>query len=421
MKPQQAMLSGLIVNWRRFELSCWSQILESQSLAFSAGAAEWWFRLYELTIRGTLAASVDGSSSLDAYFAEMISLVETFLTAAPLGQYAARLHLLKSFGQYAKALSNVKHELESGALDHTSRILQNLHSFYHQFNGSVIHHLTERRMGLEKELLDYIKLATWKDINVHALKESAQRTHRRLYKCVRKLRELLREPVTPFLSFKPSEGAIQSSLPNCWTSDFIPLDPALPVVFANVTLSDGTPPYLLDLPLTFSKFTKFLKSHGEPIINAISFGFIDALAGQIADSATVLSTETQAAGNHVRLHKILMMRKKKAWVDLLQELKRAGLSSRLKPEILEHQQNKVWLMGRLTLTALQDTAFIDTASKAEDYLNRILLTMPELRRSLSSHHHDLPTPELQRATNFVESSFSLALSSQSRHDLSFFF
>ena len=414
LKLQQAALSDLIVQWRRLELSCWSKLLESHYASFCAGTADWWIRLYELTIRGTLAAAV-GGSSLDAYFSEMIPLLEQFISSSPLGQFTARLELLNSFGVYSKILSGIRCKSESDALARASRIIQNLHGFFSQFSHSVAGFFAEKRAVLEQELMDYIKLASWRDVNVHALKQSAQRTHRQLFKCVRKFRNLLREPVAPTFLYKKVDPTIEGQILSNWSRPvFSGLDSLSPVIFPNVAPADVMPHYMLDLSATFARFEDLLKSQGGPLINSVRFEPIDDFASQISETVAVLSSETDAAGGNIQIHKTLMMRKRKAWIDLLQELKRSGLPSRVKPEVLNRHQDKVWLLDRPFITDMQPSPFHGIFLKAEDYFNRLVHSLPDLRDSVAAHHGDLPTRELQRGVTFVESSFSLALSARAR-------
>ena len=414
LKPQQAALSELIVSWRRLELSSWSHLLESQYSSFCSGTADWWFRLYELTIRGTLAAA-GGDSPLDVYFAEMISLVEQFISGSPLGQFAARLELLNSFGLYSKILSDVRSKPESDALARGGRILQSLHGLFNQFSNSVSGFLAEKRSALENELLDYIKSASWKDINVYALKQSAQRTHHHLFKCARKFRDLLREPVAPIFLSKTTDLTIsQSLLSDCSRPVFTCLANTSAVTYPDDLSTKDMPIYMVNLSGTLMRFEHLLKSHGEPLVNSVCFETVDSLAGRISETVAILSSETDAAGDNKQMHKTLMMRKRKAWIDLLQELKRAGLSSRLKPEVLDRHQDKVWLLDRPSLTGRQSSAFHSAMLKAEGYFRRMLHFLPELRHSLSSYQGDLTIRELQRAVTFVESSFALALDTRAR-------
>ncbi|KAF8512096.1 midasin [Hysterangium stoloniferum] len=404
LKLQQAALSDLIISWRRLELTCWPRLLESQHLSFSASVADWWFRLYELTISGTLASL--GAASI--YFDQMVPLVEQFITTSPLGQFAPRMALLKSFATYSQALSNIKTGSEANVLARASRILHGLHALYDQFSVAVSQTLSDRRAPLEKELADYVKLASWKDLNVHALKQSAQKTHRQLFKCVRKFREALRESVGPILCIKPSDTLTDMSGVHLSKPVFYLVDTKSLRFSVTSMPSSVSPSYLQNLSGTFARFQRLLKTNAEPLIDNLSFGSVEDFSGQILEVSRTLALETEAAGNNLQLHKTLMMRKRRAWIDLLQESKRAGLSSRLKPDVIQRQGDKVWLLDRLDLTIPKENSLHQVMYRSSEYLNKLLLLLPELRASLASHHNDLTTRELERATNFVESSFTLA-------------
>jgi len=64
--------------------------------------------------------------------------------------------------------------------------------------------LTVERNKVEKDVQNLIKLASWKDVNVAALRASAVRSHHQLYKSVRKLRAILQKPASDF--FNPPEA-----------------------------------------------------------------------------------------------------------------------------------------------------------------------------------------------------------------------
>ena len=49
-------------------------------------------------------------------------------------------------------------------------------------------------------------MASWKDVNIDALKQSARRSHNNLYKIVRKYRAILSTPVQPIIEQGISES-----------------------------------------------------------------------------------------------------------------------------------------------------------------------------------------------------------------------
>ena len=75
--------------------------------------------------------------------------------------------------------------------------LFNVYKYYEQFLDHNTNALNEFRRPIEKELKQFVKIASWKDVNIHALKQSAQKTHRQLSKCVRKYKEIEERLFTP--------------------------------------------------------------------------------------------------------------------------------------------------------------------------------------------------------------------------------
>lgn len=102
-------ITGLIVEWRRLELTCWSRLLSTVQDHFGDPVAEWWFRFYETTIRS--APGVDGDSDDIApaqtpveYYRDLVALLDSFLATSSLGQFDSRLQLVLSFARLAAKL-----------------------------------------------------------------------------------------------------------------------------------------------------------------------------------------------------------------------------------------------------------------------------------------------------------------------------
>lgn len=106
-----------IVEWRRFELTCWSRLLHTVEDKFEEPVAHWWFRFYETTIRsapgleeeeggeGEAATEHKVDSDSSAYWAELVKLLDSFFQTCSIGQFSARLDLVLSFGRFALDLS----------------------------------------------------------------------------------------------------------------------------------------------------------------------------------------------------------------------------------------------------------------------------------------------------------------------------
>lgn len=227
-------ITNLIVEWRRLELTCWSRLLSTVQDRFGDPVATWWFRFYETTIRG--APGVDSDSeeaplqTPAEYYRDLVSLLDSFLATSSLGQFGARLQLVLSFARLAarlgeegpqievrRALSVVRSPLTrvqamegAAALRTVSRLMLNIYGFYDQFSPRVKSFLHAERARIDKDVQNLIKLASWKDVNVYALKQSAIRSHHQLYKSVRKLRAVLQKPASDFFTIPEFDRSLTS-------------------------------------------------------------------------------------------------------------------------------------------------------------------------------------------------------------------
>jgi midasin len=104
-------ITGLIVEWRRLELTCWSRLLSTVQDHFGDPVAEWWFRFYETTIRSAPGVDADSEGedginpqTLTEYYRELVALLDSFLATSSLGQFGSRLQLVLSFARLAARL-----------------------------------------------------------------------------------------------------------------------------------------------------------------------------------------------------------------------------------------------------------------------------------------------------------------------------
>lgn len=108
---------------------------------------------------------------------------------------------------YLELTTIYKQEIRGAeSLRRVSQILFNIHGFYDNFTANVTAYLKAERSRIEKDVQNLIKLASWKDVNVYALRQSAIRSHHQLYKSVRKLRAILQKPASDF--FVPGDSVV---------------------------------------------------------------------------------------------------------------------------------------------------------------------------------------------------------------------
>ncbi|CCL98515.1 uncharacterized protein FIBRA_00514 [Fibroporia radiculosa] len=427
LKTFQQNMIDLIVEWRRLELSSWQGLLESQAREFAHGAFEWWFRLYEALIKGVMAAVNEAGNDVTIvteYLDGLVPLLDEFLTSSPIGQYHTRLELLSGFTAYIEQLIDSRlgisqPELQA-ALGRTARILRFTVRFYGQFATAVNARLASQQAVLEKDVRAFIKLASWKDINVHALKQSAQRTHRQLYKSIRKFRDVLRQPVTELMV----PGAKVAEAPELEQTSLPIPDVDLGLVSMNLQLPDplsttDVSPHLAYLNRTYKTFERLIIDRMVPCLRSFSTTHISDLAHEIVTQAHALAAFPVPSGlssaQREKLFKSLLTRKRRAWSELLKELKRIGLAASVKPEVLSKLHSSRWL--REQMLASPDAhnypkSVPDALARAEEYLHRLASLLPGVRATLADHHQDVNTRELQRGVMFLESGYYMALDSQ---------
>ena len=417
LKSNQQELIGLIVEWRRTELSCWQVLLESQATSFAEGVSEWWFKLYDATVRGPLDAydsEASGSAQgLEQYLDTLIPLLDDFIRSSPLGQFHARLSLLQTFEDYLRQLSLSRLGDQRLTLDRIQRVLHATGRYYNLYSPLISSYLADQRAALEKEIRGFIKLASWKDINVQALKASAQQTHHHLYKIIRKFRYVLREPISERL---------RPTLADLPETKHLVIEPIVAEPAAYVSLPDGeaTEPssdHLVNLQRTFVRFSSFIDTSLRAFIHSKSAHAVDDLAVNIIVTTKQLAAmpipHATSAEKRLKLLKGLLVRKRKAWSDLLKELKHAGFVANVRREVLRQNADPRWLREQPIISDLPGIAF--PTGKSENYYLRLCGLLPELRTSLSNHHPDLTTRELQRGLGFLESAFSIAINLRSQY------
>jgi len=411
IKAERDELISLIIDWRRSELACWQTLLDAQSTAFVDEMSDWWFHLYDALVRGALASQESAGSDGEphqSYLDSLIPLLDDFMKGGPLGQFHTRLQLLSSFGRYTEMITPLKTPADGKVLEVINRVIHTTCSHYSLYSEPLLKHLQDRKRALQKEVEGFIKLASWKDVNVEALRQSSKKTHQQLYKIIRKFRDVLRQPVCDFLQPHASGGG-----------------EGLPLRFDAVTLNQ--PEHGSHFPsshkVAHSKGLKadhhgahdrlyaLVADHIKPGIRSSPADTVDDIAVEIittsaklAEYAVPPSLSGKLREKHINS---LQVRKRKAWSDLLKELKRSGLSSNVKPEILRRNASQTWVRQQPIIP--RASAIKIDIDKGETYFNKLCGSLPVLRVALSSHHSDLSTRELQRGVTFLECGFAMAI------------
>ncbi|CAA7261484.1 unnamed protein product [Cyclocybe aegerita] len=420
LKAHREDLIRLVVDWRRLELSSWQGLLESQAASLRDELAEWWFRLYDVIVR-VPSSLVTQDQKLDEatfqrHFQELAPLLNEFITSSPLGQFHARLRMIRSFEHYIVFIQPLHSVVQNSILQRVERILHATYQYYQLFSESLQKHLLEQKSPLDMEIKALVKLASWKDVNVEALKQSAKQTHVRLYKVVKKFRDVLRQPVIDKLQPFSATDADGEPL-SLGEND----DPALSVTFPDSLQDKGgqsnaSQNHIFHIRRTFGVYVSLISKQLCPFIRRCSPQLVDDVAVEIIRTARSLASIVIPPGPlQEKQLKALLVRKRKAWSDLLKELKHAGFSNSLKPEVLRQHTDQLWIKEQPIMPKTPADISVDNG---ERYFTKLCGSLTILRSSLPNHHGDLTTRELQRGQMFLESGFSMALDLRNRLTMS---
>ncbi|KIH94753.1 midasin [Sporothrix brasiliensis 5110] len=210
--------TATLVSWRKLELSTWSRLFDTEVDTCRQDAGTWWFIAYEAAVAGPMAILLesgkdvrDPNSTVLAYHAEqLLKELSSYLAGSIAGQYGARLDLLRQIAAHLRLLL-----LDYPALTVVSNALESLIGYYARFESQAIEAVKKGREGLQKKMNDVLLLASWRDTNIEALRESARKSHQKLFRLVRKFRAVLGQPMGPvILQGLPdieSEAVVQGS------------------------------------------------------------------------------------------------------------------------------------------------------------------------------------------------------------------
>ncbi|KAH7340561.1 hypothetical protein B0J17DRAFT_704975 [Rhizoctonia solani] len=376
LKAQQQQLTDLIIDWRRLELKCWSTILDKELASSVESISSWWPRLYE-SIVSVVASFEDDPTKLFHHLQQLVPLLDSYFVQSPLGQFEARLVLLQSFAELTRQLSE-----DSAPSDSFSRISDILESLCVQYLGLlpfVRESLKKQRAALEKDIGDFIKLASWKDTNVHALKQSAQKTHHALYKCIRKFRDVIRQPISEIVSSHRSDenSAFGNSPINSYSHEL----QVLPIT--RLVAEESSPLQNINISLALQKYQGYIEGVGKQLVLNEGSEFIHDLATRIISEAKELADTVIQSRRH--------------GADTSKHWFRGNA-------VLGHEDRTSLLS--LYIDPNHGRVFSEAISKNNIQFSKLLETLPEMRAALPHHHSDISTRDFQRACNLVESSFS---------------
>lgn len=415
LQPQRDAITNLIIEWRRLELHGWKRLLEKEQRLAYCLAKDWWFTLFQATIKS--------DSEEDNERTELVTLLDQYLRGSPLGQFLGRLNLLKAMHSYHVHLGGDKGLHFTQSQKKVQAMLLNIIRFFSQFAPTVEEYLNKKRAVVEREIADFVRLASWKDTNVHALKTSATKTHRKLHQCLRKFRHALAESIDPLLAnvgpIKEVKKA-RESLEVILARDLAPLCLSSNASSRQVWhLSEKEVPlHLINLETTASTLHRiFNHSISKSMQNQNFAEGVTDLSSTIIERSAALSNATPftATEENAKLVKNLETRKRKAWSDLLKELRRLGFTTTTCEGLSsKFMSDSAFVLSLEGLNVEQDQ--IIAINNAENQYYRLLAMLPLLRSAVSNRERnpDVDAGQLQLALSYVENGFMFANANRAR-------
>ncbi|AEY98895.1 FAGR074Cp [Eremothecium gossypii FDAG1] len=378
-------LTRLIVEWRKLELLTWKSLFEYENKSVERNIGNWWFHLYETIINANFK-NVEFHGT-DEEYTQLLLALNVFFSKSTYGEIHIRLQMVHAFIKHVSVLNS--------AGTPVLHALTNITTFYEQFLPVIEDSIAANKKILEKEISEVILLASWKDVNVDALKQSSRRSHNNLYKILRKYRDVLATEVSPLV-----QNGISASYK--LTSQFNKV--ALPMVkdisLCELKVQITELPSWATGPKVLLNLTRVEKNMAVYISRITGRALPDlyAYAQQVMTEADRLRSETPKvySKDKKKLLATLKSQKRKALSDTLKELRRIGLKTHFRDDI--HK-----LLGSVTsILANTKSLKCTAASSCDNYYFRLLDIIPRVRSTVSNPADDVPLPDLEAGLAIFE-------------------
>ncbi len=398
-------LTDMIVSWRRLELLTWARLLDMEDQKCSEDADSWWFIAYEVIIAVPLSMAGTKEDMQSHAEGTFCTLVE-FLTTTSMGQYTHRLGMIDCFRKHVELLVS-----EFPLMTVMYNALVNFLKYYRSFEALVQESLRKGRQTLEKEIREIIP--KFKDTNINALRQSAKRSHHKLFKVVRRYVTLLAQPSGTVLEMGYPENvpSSKSSSPNPVPASAAMVDSlALQICKQRIVGWERKPERIRNPDSTSARMFQMSELPPGSIDAAC---YIDSFTAELTESIKTLQNETLAKFTVENSENIkhLKARKRKLYAETLRDLRQMGFQSNMSAADLAKQASLSVILtnGR----AFANNLISSDVQIAEYYFHKLLSTMPQVKERSRNHSEDLTHREVTRSIGYLDSMISLLLQQRS--------
>ncbi|ODQ78812.1 hypothetical protein BABINDRAFT_162495 [Babjeviella inositovora NRRL Y-12698] len=410
-------LTRLIVSWRQLELKSWSCLFQQEDRVVEKSLGKWWFHLFETIIVPIMseeeeedfdvedikiedvkvedaradatdeAVKAPASADTEIGSSRVLSALNIFLSETTYGEFPHRLDLVRAFTAHVRAL------LPASAPALCS--LANLITFYEQFAPVIAEHVAQKRKALEKDVSEVILLASWKDVNVDALKQSARRSHAALYKLVRKYRTVLAGSVKQIIETGlPVSGAVSEhgaaiSIPHFYDVDLA----AVTAVCATLPTWASRAARLRDISLVEKNMGVYVAGVANEALPDL-LAFARELQGDMEELRR--KTPGEATEENKKEVAALKTQKRMLLAATLRQLRAMGVKTHLRADVVARQAS-------VTLVLARAASFAGTSLAGTDgHFFRVLDLMPRLRAAAADPAEDVPPADVARGLAAAE-------------------
>ncbi|KAK3185443.1 AAA ATPase midasin [Lecanicillium sp. MT-2017a] len=386
-------LTDTIIRWRRLELTTWANLFDMERAKCEEDAYSWWFIAYQVVIAAPLSM-VDSKSKLREYATSLLQNLEVYFSTAIVGQFTTRVALLR---QLLAHLTYLVQDYPN--LDIIARAVSNFIDYFARYEKVAETTITNGRTPIDKKMKDVLLMASWKDTNINALRESARKSHMKLFRLIRKFRGVLGQEMKMLLAQGLPDETIfpgNASIVHNTKHD-------LPEELFSV-LASAAPEWLpshkrlANVSKTVSVMQRIRNS---PAITSTVADNLNAYMSSLEESMTELRKETPpflTEENKTEV-KHLKTRKRKLFADTLRDLRNMGLRFNLAQEPLAEQDSLSLVLASGAAVHMDGAASLH---EADYYFHKILDIVPKVRDSARDHSEDLTGAEVSRSIGFVE-------------------
>ncbi|OAL28055.1 hypothetical protein AYO22_03082 [Fonsecaea multimorphosa] len=386
-------LFDIVSQWQNIASREW--LLDEEKRRHEEDAQAWYFIAYEAIVHNSRNLDTSDGGSL-SYQRHLVEILQEFLKSATLGQYSARLRLLDTLKKTMQGLADTHQNLKTIAV-----CVQDVIDHYRRYEGGVEAALHSGRVGLEKALSEQIKLASWKDTNVAALRESARRSHHNLFKIVRKYRELLNQTVVCTAPEESEQGHPASNVEALSAPRYNDERIAAALRRCHLLIEDwSTRPERLTQPLGAIRSMQHVYRVKDPDFHA--HVEMASFREDLLEASKQLRTQTPSAltEDNASFVRHLQERKRRLLAHTLKAVTYMGVRRNLPTSELERQSSCAAVLALVADSPVSHRTPAESA--ANSVFHELLDVMPQVRAARSDHSDDLTEGEINRSVGLLE-------------------